>query len=86
MAGGLTMIPMKMSEGGRVVIPVEIRRQLGLKDGDTVLWEFSNGEARLTTRAANIKRAQELVRKYVKPGVSIVDELIAERREEAARE
>ncbi len=82
------MIPMKMSEGGRVVIPVEIRRQLGLKDGDTVLWEFSNGEARLTTRAANIKRAQELFQKYCppQPGRSIVDELIAERRAEAERE
>lgn len=80
------MIPMKMSEGGRVVIPVEIRRQLGLKEGDTVLWDIQDGEVRLTTRAANIKRAQALVRKYVKPGVSLVDELIAERREEAARD
>jgi len=80
------MIPMKVSEGGRVVIPVEIRRQLGLKDGDTVLWDVKDGEVHLTTRAANIKKAQELVRKYVRPGVSIVDELIAERRAEADRE
>jgi len=28
----------------------------------------------------NLARAQRLVRKYVKPGTSLVDELIAERR------
>lgn len=80
------MISMKMSEGGRVVIPVEIRRELGLKDGDTVMWELGDGEARLTTKAARIKRAQALVRKHVPPGVSLSAELIAERRREARRE
>jgi hypothetical protein len=33
-----------------------------------------------------IERAQRRVRKYVEPGVSLVDELIAERREAAKRE
>ena len=80
------MISMKMSEGGRVVIPVEIRRELGLKDGDTVMWELADGEARLTTRAARIKRAQALVRQHVPAKVSLVDDLIAERRRAARRE
>lgn len=78
----------KISEGGRVVVPAEIRKALDLKDGDTVYWELTNGEARLTTRLARMRRAQELVQKYcpVKPGESVVDEFIAERRAEAARE
>ena len=80
------MISMKMSEGGRVVIPVEIRRELGLKEGDTVMWELTDGEARLTTRAARIKRAQALVRQHVPAQVSLADELIAERRREAKQE
>jgi hypothetical protein len=33
-----------------------------------------------------IERAQRRVRKYVKPGVSLADELIAERREATKRE
>jgi len=37
-------------------------------------------------REAGIKRAQELVAKYVPRDVSLVDELIADRRAEAARE
>jgi hypothetical protein len=35
------------------------------------------------TAKRNIGRAQRLVRKHVKPGTSLVDELIAERRESA---
>lgn len=80
------MYTMKMSEGGRVVIPAAIRKALELKEGDTVLWELMDGEARLTTRRERLRRAQELVRRYVPEGVSLVDELIAERRAEAARE
>lgn len=82
------MQPMKMSEGGRVVVPVEIRKALNIKDGDTVLWELRDGEARLTTRRARLERARALVDKYcpAKPGESVVDEFIAERRAEASRE
>ncbi len=80
------MYSMKMSEGGRVVVPAEIRKALGLKEGDTVLWEMIDGEARMTTKLQRMRKAQELVRQYVPEGVSLVDELIAERRAEAERE
>jgi len=79
---------MKMSEGGRVVIPAEIRRALDLKEGDTVLWELEEGAARLTSRAAGISRAQALFQQYFPPqsGRSLVDELAADRRAEAEPE
>lgn len=80
------MIQMKMSEGGRVVVPAEIRQSLGLKEGDAVLFELRDGEAVITSRRAQLDRARALVRKYVPAGISLVDELIAERRAEAARE
>ena len=81
------MQPMKMSEGGRVVVPAEIRKALNIKDGDTVYWELTDGEARLTTKLARIRRAQEIFQKYFPPGgPSVADELIAERRAEAVRE
>ncbi len=75
---------MKMSDGSRVVIPVDIRQSLEFKEGDAVLWSLVNGEARLTTRAQRIRQAQAFVRKHVPLGVSLVDELLAERRQEAA--
>lgn len=80
------MIQMKMSEGGRVVIPAEIRQSLGIKEGDIVLFEERDGEVMLTTRKARLARARALVRKYVPEDVSLADELIAERRAEATHE
>ena len=79
------MIQAKMSEGGRVVIPIEIRKALGIQEGDVVLWELAEGEARLSTRRERLRRAQALVRQYVPADVSLTDELIAERRVEAKR-
>jgi AbrB family looped-hinge helix DNA binding protein len=79
------MLQMKMSDGGRVVMPAEIRQALGLKEGDAVLWSLVDGEARVTSRAQRIRQAQALVRKHVPAGVSLADELIAERRQESAR-
>lgn len=43
-------------------------------------------EAQPTTFRQRFAKAQELVREHVEPGVSLADELIAERREEAKRE
>lgn len=81
------MIQMKMSEGGRVVIPIEIRQSLGLKEGEMVLFELRDGEAVITTQRARLARARALFRRYVPAGApSLVDELIAERRAEAAQD
>jgi AbrB family looped-hinge helix DNA binding protein len=76
----------KIGEGGRVVIPAEIRRLIGVKEGDRILLLVEDGELHVITVSQGIKRAQELARPYIRPGVSIVDELIAERRAEVARE
>jgi AbrB family looped-hinge helix DNA binding protein len=80
------MISMKMSDGGRVVIPAEIRNSMGLKEGDTILWELRGGEAVLTTRLAQMREAQAMVRQYVPANISLADELITDRRAENARD
>ncbi len=76
----------KVDRHGRIVIPAEYRRALGLREGDPVTVQLDDGELRILTRAQAIRRAQEILAKYVPPGRSLVDELIAERRAEAARE
>ena len=82
------MLQMKMSEGGRVVIPVEIRQSLGFKEGEMVIFELRDNEAVITSRRARIRRAQEMFQKWCphEEGRSMVDEFIAERRLEAERE
>ena len=71
---------------GRTVIPAALREQLGLKDGDRLIWEIRAGELVVTTRLAQLRRAQDLVRRYVPDGVSLADDLISERRAEQAAE
>jgi len=76
----------RVNENGRVVIPASYRKALGIKAGDEVILRMEDDELRITTMKGRIERAQRLVRKYVKPGISLVDELIAERREAAKHE
>ena len=79
-------ISTKIADGGRLVIPAEHRRALGLEVGDEVIVRVEDGELRILTRAEAVKRAQEKVRRHIKGNRSLVDELSTERREEAKRE
>lgn len=76
----------RVNQNGRVVIPASYRKALGIKAGDEVILRMEDGELRITTMKRRLERAQRRVRQYVKPGVSLADELIAERREAAKRE
>jgi AbrB family looped-hinge helix DNA binding protein len=76
----------RVSENGRVVIPVSFRKALGINIGDEVLLRIEDDELRITTLKRRLERAQRLVRKHVKPGTSLADELIAERREAGRNE
>jgi AbrB family looped-hinge helix DNA binding protein len=76
----------KVDRGGRVVIPAEYRKALGLCPGDTVILRLVDGEIQIFTPAQGIKRVQEWVRSFIPEGRSLSDELIAERRAEAERE
>ena len=82
---GLT-IRTKIGEGGRVVIPAPIRRAIGVEVGDHVTLSVNNNTVQITTSKEALKRLQALVRQKVPRGVSIVDELIRDRREEVERE
>lgn len=81
-----TAVRVKVNENGRIVIPSEFRGALGIHTGDEVILSWKDDEIRVTTMQRRIERAQRRARQYVKPGVSLVDELIAERREAAKRE
>jgi AbrB family looped-hinge helix DNA binding protein len=77
---------MRVNENGRVVIPAPFRKRLGINIGDEVVLRIENDELRITTLKQNLERAQRLVRKHVKAGTSLVDELTRERREAALNE
>ena len=77
---------LRVNENGRVVIPASFRKALGINIGDEVVLRIEDNELRITTLKRRIERAQRLVRQHVKPDTSLVDELIAERREAARNE
>lgn len=82
-----SVVTTKVTQGGRIIIPMEMRKKLGIEIGESVdLALEDDGQLRILTRKQALRRAQELVRKYVPEGVSLVDELIAERRKEAENE
>lgn len=75
-------IKTRISEGGRVVIPAEYRKQLGVEVGTEVMIQLVDGEMRIFTLEQAVKRAQELVRRYVPESRSLSTELVEERRQE----
>ena len=76
-----------MTEGGRIVIPAEIRKKLGFEIGETFNLEIDKDDSvRISSRSQALRRAQNLFRKYVPEGISVVDEFLAERRKEADNE
>ncbi|MCH8997984.1 MAG: AbrB/MazE/SpoVT family DNA-binding domain-containing protein [Proteobacteria bacterium] len=67
-------------------LPVAVLESMGVAEGDQVQLALDGDIVRILSRAAALREAQELVRRYVPEGVSLADELLAERRVEAARE
>ena len=76
----------KIVDGGKLVIPASMRRQLGIGTGDTVLVDVDNGELRVRSVTRAIERARAILRKHIPEGSALADELIADRRREAERE
>lgn len=76
----------RVRSGGRLQIPARLRRELGLEDGEVVVMRTVEGELRVRPYRDVIAEVQASVRKYVPAGISLSDELIADRRAEAERE
>lgn len=82
----MSKILTKLGEGGRLVIPAEYRKALGVEAGDEVVLMLEEGSLRVLTPREGIRRAQQLVRSYIPTGQRLVDELIADRRKETRNE
>jgi AbrB family looped-hinge helix DNA binding protein len=77
----------QMGHAGRVVIPADLRRRAGLVPGMEIEVRL-DGEGRivLEDRAARLRSLHGMFAHLRQPGESVVDELVARRRAEAARE
>ncbi len=77
----------KVSESGRISLPAELRKAVGLERGGDVIVELDGHDLRIRTVDEVIDRAQEMTRRLLsgKPEGS-VDAFLAHRRREARRE
>jgi AbrB family looped-hinge helix DNA binding protein len=83
---GELRVRMRIGAKGRLVIPVALRQALRMADGDMLDLVVVDGELRMATMRERLRRAQERAKKYIPAGVSLADELSAERREAAKYE
>jgi bifunctional DNA-binding transcriptional regulator/antitoxin component of YhaV-PrlF toxin-antitoxin module len=70
-----------IADAGRVVIPAEFRKALGVE----VLISRDDHGLRITTLRDAIRQAQDYFASLARPEVRLSEELLRDRREEAAR-
>lgn len=70
---------------GRLVLPAAVREALGVKPGSILIVKPRGRTATIEGADAAFDRLHGMLAHLKKPGRSIVDELIRERREEAKK-
>jgi AbrB family looped-hinge helix DNA binding protein len=75
----------RMGPQGRIVVPAELRRELGLEEGSTLNATTRQGRLILEPRAVVLERIRKRFA-TVATSNRLSDELIADRRDEARRE
>lgn len=85
MASNPSSNEIKIGTRGRLVIPAALLKTLNLKPGDRLVARQDGETLVLERREAIEKRLQDRFR-HIPGEVSLVDELIAERHAEAAKE
>jgi AbrB family looped-hinge helix DNA binding protein len=77
----------RVDRAGRILIPAKLRAELSVRPGDPVVLETTGDELHVRPYREAIREAQAIICKYLPDRErSLVDELIAERRNEAKRE
>jgi bifunctional DNA-binding transcriptional regulator/antitoxin component of YhaV-PrlF toxin-antitoxin module len=71
---------------GRVLLPAEVRAAMGLEEGDVITGWLKDGELRIHSHLHGLRKIQTEAASMAKGTVYPSDELIAERRAEAAKE
>ena len=76
----------KVTQGGRIVIPAEMRKRLGIKVGESVNLEENGTSMTISSSLSALRRLQDSLAGTLPEGKSIVDELLEDRRKEAENE
>lgn len=76
----------QIAANGRMVLPAGLRQQLHVEGGGLLIIREDDGKLVLESVDDAVRRAQALVRRYAPTAQGVTDELLSERRADAARE
>ena len=76
----------RIDGAGRIVVPADMRRALEIRDGEELTVSLEDDGIRLRTLDAGLARVRAIARRRRQGKGSVVDEFLAERRAEAARD
>ena len=82
----MNIVKGKVIAGGRIALPADIRRSLGLENGDTVLFELEGDQVKIRPARSALRRVQDRLQAFAPKEGLVSEELIAERRAEASRD
>ena len=74
----------KLEANGRVLLPADVRRKLGIQPGDTLLLDVNDDGILLWTREMAARGLKDLVSRSVPAETSLVNELSRMRRADEA--
>ena len=74
----------RIDGAGRIVVPVDMRRALEIRDGQELTISLDDDGIRLRTLDVSLARVRAIARHRRKGEGSVVDAFLAERRAEAA--
>ena len=82
----MTIAGAPMNTQGRVVIPAAIRREMGLEGTVDLILRYEDGILTVETIEDAVDYVQSVVAQFVPSDGSLVDDLLAQRRSEAAEQ
>jgi antitoxin PrlF len=71
-----------INDGGRILIPINIRKALNLNIGDELLLKVEEDEIHMIPLSKAVQQAQDLIRQYNKDGLKLTDVLAELRKED----
>jgi AbrB family looped-hinge helix DNA binding protein len=79
-------VTVSVDSAGRVLIPAAFRDWFQLQEGSRLVLTAGEAGLELMPPSRAVEKARALLKSFVPPGASLSDELIADRRREAAGE
>ncbi|MGL5939512.1 MAG: AbrB/MazE/SpoVT family DNA-binding domain-containing protein [Waterburya sp.] len=76
----------EVHKAGRITIPIELRKEFNIEEGDILTIRQENNELKIITSKQALDYARSLVKPYLSSSNSSVDDFLKWRKEETVKE